>query len=615
MTALAPIANHLWQSTLIAALLALVTLAFRRNRAAVRHALWLAASIKFLVPFAALATLGAKFAPALIVPGAQPVIAAVIGTASQPFAGSTIVLPPLLYVAPAVAPAPWSVVPFVWTIWAGGSFLILAAWWIQWRRIASMARRGRRITAGPEVDALRQLERRAGIARPVTIVESPGSFEPGVFGIRTPVLLWPASIGAHLTADQLFTILAHEVAHVRRRDNLAAALQTLISAIFWFHPLVWWIGARLADERERACDEEVLHAGGEPELYAETILTACRLYVQAPPTCVSGVASSNLRKRIERIMANSGVRRLTLRGKLLLAVISFAVIATPVAVGALTASPLRPRLQFMRVRVLRAPDASAHAPSRVEFEVTSVRRNASGPGPTAIRTEPGGTFHAQNVTLRTLIQVAYRLQPAQLVGGPDWLNSERFDVAAKSDDNELAPAAHVFPIDNDPQPDRLHQMLQAMLADRFKLVVHEETREMPIYALIVARSDGRLGPALKPSTADCRAILGDGPSAAKAPTDLNAVPPCGIRIGPGSLMAGASPVSQLANTLSGLLDRTVVDRTNLTGRFDASLQWTPEAATPSIFTAIQEQLGLELDATNGPVDRLVIVSAQPPTAN
>src|SRR5439155_12218642 len=150
---------------------------------------------------------------------------------------------------------------------------ILATSFGKWRRVGAIVRASPPIERGPEVDALRRLERRTGVSQPIAMVTSTSALEPGIFGIVRPVLLWPAAIGAHLNADQIATILAHEVAHVRRRDNLAAAIQMVVEAIFWFHPLVWWMGARLVEERERACDEAVVGPGGGHAVYAETMLT------------------------------------------------------------------------------------------------------------------------------------------------------------------------------------------------------------------------------------------------------------------------------------------------------------------------------------------------------
>ncbi len=115
-----------------------------------------------------------------------------------------------------------------------------------------------------------------------------------MFGIFRPVLLLPEGITERLTAAQLEAILAHELCHVRRRDNLTAAIHMVVETVFWFHPLVWWIRARLIDERERACDEEVLRLGSEAEVYAESILEACKLYLESPLACVSGVTGSDL---------------------------------------------------------------------------------------------------------------------------------------------------------------------------------------------------------------------------------------------------------------------------------------------------------------------------------
>lgn len=133
----------------------------------------------------------------------------------------------------------------------------------------------------------------------VPALSSASIIEPGIFGVFRPVLLLPEGIGDRLAPAELQAILAHELCHLRRRDNLAALMHMVVEAVFWFHPLVWWLGARLMDERERACDEEVLRRGSEAEAYAEGILKVCELYLQSPLKCVAGVTGANLRKRIE----------------------------------------------------------------------------------------------------------------------------------------------------------------------------------------------------------------------------------------------------------------------------------------------------------------------------
>jgi uncharacterized protein (TIGR03435 family) len=180
-------------------------------------------------------------------------------------------------------------------------------------------------------------------------------------------------------------------------------------------------------------------------------------------------------------------------------------------------------------------------------------------------------------------------------------------------------------------------MLRNLMADRFKLRVHRETREMPIYALVLARSDGTLGPQLRPAAVDCAALAGQrGRGGPPAPLQAGERPPCGMRIGPGNMMGGGLALSQLANSLSPFAQRVVVDRTGLTGNFDLDLTWTPDQIPqappgglpagvpppppidpngPSLFTALQEQLGLKLDSVRGPVEVLVIDSVEQPTAD
>ena len=252
------------------------------------------------------------------------------------------------------------------------------------------------------------------------------------------------------------------------------------------------------------------------------------------------------------------------------------------------------------------------------FEVASIKLNKSSDLRSMMVPQPGGRFTATNVTLRRLILNAYQLPTPQLAGGPDWMNSDRFDVLAKASDD--VPQEHVL------------LMLQALLAERFKLQAHSETRELPVYALVMARSDGRLGPQMRRGAVDCAGI----PTAQRigptlGPRDPNA--PCGY-FGPGP-EGGAKfrgvTVEAFAKFLEPLARRIVIDRTGLTGYFDVDLPMTTELGPPppppglpdgfdrqspsvtSIFTAIQEQLGLKLESTRRPVDVLVIDRAERPT--
>ena len=252
------------------------------------------------------------------------------------------------------------------------------------------------------------------------------------------------------------------------------------------------------------------------------------------------------------------------------------------------------------------------------FEVASVKPNGSGDLRVTIQTSPGGRFTATNAPLRSLIRIAYQLQDFQLAGGPKWLDEERFDIVAKGDGN--------------PVPDRIRLMLRALLAERFKLTLRSETRDLPFYALVMARNDGRPGPQLRRSDTDCAQTVSllDG-LAPPGPPDPNM--PCGF-VGPGpgggTRFRGVS-AQAIGKFLSAPVHRPVLDRTGLVGYFDADLELTAElgppppppgapdrfdrASAPSIFTALQERLGLKLDAQRGPVAVFVIDRAEKPVEN
>ena len=243
--------DHLWQSTLVAVVITILTLLFRNNSARVRYALWLAASLKFLLPFSLLAALGRM---AFV----QPVPA-------QSFAVLTRMRPVAMPFS-AVAPEhlPW--LTLVTIVWALGAAAIACIWLLRWHRLSTVARNGRTLP----------------LELAVPVRTTPALMEPGLVGIWHPVILLPEGIFRQLSRSEIDTILRHELCHHARRDNLMAAMHMLVEAIFWFHPLVWFIGARLVEEREAACDERVLAGGQNPLEYAQAILLVCRLYLRSP---------------------------------------------------------------------------------------------------------------------------------------------------------------------------------------------------------------------------------------------------------------------------------------------------------------------------------------------
>ena len=321
--------NHLWQSTLFAIAAGLLTLLLRKNQARARYGLWLAASLKFLIPFSWLVGIGSHLPWPHGSAGTNPSLYLVIEETVISPANSSTLFQSLIHLLPAMLAV----------VWLGGLLVVLAIWCAGWRRISAAMREAVPSHEGREVQMLRNVEAIAGTARPIQLLLSPAFLEPGIFGIVRPALLWPKAISERLDDAHLRAILAHEVCHVRRRDNLAAAMHMIVEAIFWFHPLVWWLGARLVEERERACDEEVLHLGSEPNVYAEGILKVCEFCVESPLACMAGVTGADLKKRMVSIMNENVTRKLDLGRKLLLTVAGFLAITMPIVLGMLHATP------------------------------------------------------------------------------------------------------------------------------------------------------------------------------------------------------------------------------------------------------------------------------------
>ena len=611
MTAVAFV-NHVWQCTIFAGVAWLMTLALRRHRAGVRHAVWLLASLKFLVPFSVLVSAGGHFGWRAAQTTAQASISQIVETVSLPLSVPSIALDNV--VSAAGVPAGGSAIPLLLLLWLGGAAAMVIVWIARWRRVAAIVRAGVRAEHGPVLDSLRRVEARVARTRPLPLVVAGSPFEPGVFGLLRPVLLWPRDLETHLTPEQIDTIIAHEVAHVRRRDNLGAALHMVVQAVFWIHPLVWWIGARLVDERERACDEDVVRMGGDPRAYAESILKTCQWCVETPLACVAGVTGSNLKRRVEQIMSADARAALTAWTRSVLAVAAMGSLAVPIAVGALGAPPLR-----AQAPPSTQPGAPAAKPA---FDVTSVKPNKSGDGRMGMLPASNGGWRATNVTLGMLIRLAFQVQDNQIVGGPKWLFEDRFDVLGSGDAPGSAPAL-------------LLPKMQTLLADRFSLVTHTETRELPMYALVRARED-RLGPNLKPSTAaDCPAPPPPGagnPQPMPQPMSPAQMQVCGVMLGPGRISSGHVTIDQIANNLSRIAGSMVVDKTGLQGFYDFTLEFVPDPSLagrsdlpgrppgleqpandgPSLFAALPEQLGLKLESTRGPVSVLVIDRAEQP---
>jgi uncharacterized protein (TIGR03435 family) len=314
-------------------------------------------------------------------------------------------------------------------------------------------------------------------------------------------------------------------------------------------------------------------------------------------------------------MAINGVAPVSFTKRAIAAGVVLACLA-PIAGGAQTAQPVVPG-------PTEPGGVSGASPSVLSFSAASVRPNQSGGRPGGIRPLPSGRLTATNVTLRELILRAYGLHDSQLVGGPSWVASDRFDVVANSEAPPPGGTRDVM------------AMLRTLLVERFALRTRTEKRTLLTYALLPARSDRMPGPQLRASTVDCSANpVSPAPNAAQ--TDAQGWPPCGlalVRTTVGKARTrvegkhSAVTMQELALNLQTTLGRPVIDRSGFTGTFDVEYAFSVENPTvgaaapaqpadlPDMFTALQEQIGLKLDAQRNPVDVVVIDAVEQPTAN
>jgi len=591
--------NHLWQSSLFGIAAGLLTLILRKNHARTRYWLWLVASMKFLIPFSLLVDLGSHLDWSHGSAGTNAGLYFAIAEVSQPFTQPVTSIIPratpstisssLIHLLPALLAAAWLC----------GFLAVVFVWYLRWRRVSNALRNAEPLRVGREVETLRRLERFGGRGKRIEMFLSWTSLEPGIFGIVRPVLVWPKGISERLGDAHLEAILAHEVWHVRRRDNLAAAQHMFVEALFWFHPLVWWLGARLVEERERACDEAVLESGSDRQVYAESILKICEFCVGSPLACVSGVTGADLKKRMVHIMTKSVSPELDFGRKLLLSAAGLLAVAAPIAIGLLQVTQTRAASQ--------AQNIAANAPT---FETASIKPN--GGEPMAGFEIVGKPFNAimwkadrlmaTNFTLHGLIRVAFAIQDDQISGGPDWLNSEGYDIDAKigkSGLDEMKKRGRVYGVNG------RTLMLQALLSDRFKLKFHHETRKLPVYALVIPKSGPKIQQA-KPGDTYPDGLKCSGGRPCGAGVIL--APESGKLVGQGVTIP--TLVEDLSSELGG---RIVVDKTGLAGNYDFTLKWTPVENQAAIFTALEEQLGLKLETQKLPIDVLVIDHAEEPS--
>jgi uncharacterized protein (TIGR03435 family) len=585
----------LWQGVLIAA-----------GYAAVRR--WTARSsgpnVRYLLACAALAAMAA--APVLTwnllrppAPDTTPVLfTAPVSAAASIAAPTAIRSVPASFPAGVYRAGPAPLMPWVVAVWIAGAmafWLRLLGGWIFAERL-----RRRLVRPAPRQwqQALDRLKTRIRVSRPVRLLVSSLVQAPAVVGWLRPVVLVPVGALAGLPPEQMEALLLHELAHIRRHDYLVNVLQNVVEALLFYHPAVWWISGHIRAEREFCCDDVAVSVSGDVLTYARALAeleSARPVHLRA----VMAAAGGSLAHRIARLLGHSRPAPRTLCGPgiivaaMLAAITAFAVLGQPVG--------------------------------QPKFEVASIKPSL-GQGLMTVRALPGRL--TADASVRLLMRNAYNVQPFQIVGGPDWTGSERYQIEAKADGNTSR--------------DRMFFMLQSLLEDRFQLKSHREIRELPVYALVAARGGLKL-PA--PKEGGC---VDPAPDAPPEWTEGRMTPPgqgqaplarCGgvsviLEIGGARMQGGKIPMPEFIRALSMVLGRTVIDKTGFTGLFDVRLDFLPDETTaalpppppdaagtsgdsrnPSVLTALQEQHGLRLEATKGPAEVIVIDHVERPSAN
>jgi uncharacterized protein (TIGR03435 family) len=583
--------NHLLQSTLFALAAALLVFAFRKNEARVRYSLWLTASLKFLIPFSMLIALGSQIrwtsgAHEIAARAASPDVVQTVERFSEPFA-----------VAIPASPQHADPLPFaIAALWFCGFACVMVLRLRAWRGMRLAIRRSQPLDLGLPIEARL----------------SSGVFEPGIVGLWRPMLLLPQGILERLTPPELEAVITHELCHSRRRDNLFAAIHMLIEALFWFHPLVWWIGARLLDERERACDEYVVSQGNQPDIYAEAILNVCKLYTESPLACVSGVTGADIRRRIEAIMSDRSFEGLSRAKKFLLAGAGMAALAGPVALGLLIGAANAP--------VIHAQSSAATA---ISFDVASVKPLGEFDPRllTGMRAYPGGRFVAKYF-LYPVIAFAYNLplnRSGRLSGISKEVGNRMYDIEATG---RIPPG-----ISARAGEDRVRMMLRTLLADRFNMEIHKETKEMPVYVLVVAKGRPKLQK-VDIAEKDCPA----GPTL-QAPGVTPDPEACHtFNGGQGRGLHGrAVTMADLASTLENYTDRPLLDKTGIRGLFHIETEpWQrePRVGDPGAkaengselselptLSQVLGALGLKLETRTDKVDVYVVGHIEEPSPN
>lgn len=582
----------------------------RGTRAAIRHALLAATfGVTLLLPIAAVAMapfhVGVPFevASRVVIP---PVVIGVYASPSVTTRGADVRVVPGAPLRPQFSPA-----SVLLAAWGGGVVLFLLPVFIGLSQIRSLRwsalpwRRGQSVADLIAVDL--------GVRRRIEVLlheELPG---PMTCGVLRPVIVLPRDAETW-SLDDLTRAIVHELEHVRRKDSLSRCFARGICAMYWFHPLFWIAWRKLVLEAERSCDDAVLRRS-EAAAYADQLVgLAKRLSVRQRSPLLAMAGRADLATRVCAVL--DGHQR---RGPAGMLSVSLTCLAAAVLVAAISPLTLVAAPQVgptpgnagepIRTAQAQSP-APAPRPASPKWEVTSVKRCEDAP----VGTRGGGgnsspgRLKIKCQSVRGLILSAYVLWAngfldnslaaiaVPIEGGPAWIDRERYEINAKAESDVSVGIMQ-------------GRMMQALLEDRFKLRVHHRTREIPVYALTVAKGGLKLPRAEHQNCASTGDLPVSSCFVVKSGGPLFDI----LDMSLGEFARSVLPIA--------VKDRPVIDKTGIAGRFDFKLEFaTDDASTdpsglPSIFTAVQEQLGLKLEPTKGMGDYLVIDSIERPSEN
>lgn len=544
--------DFLWQGALIACLyLAARTLFSRPENARIRY--FLSCGALAVMIAAPAATLTTKH-----LPGPVPAMTAIPDTlaalsSAGPKSGSMPFesLPTAARAAHAGDTMTWLVV--IWLIGSSALSVRLIGGCIVAARLTS-----HRVTAPPIEwrNALDSLVMRTRLSFPVKLFVSGFVQTPAVAGWLKPAILLPAAAITGLAPEHIEALLAHELAHIRRHDYLVNVLQKVAETLLFYHPAVWWLSRQIDAEREACCDDLAVGLTGDRLTYVAALAS---LESHRPEHAMPVLAANggSLQRRISRLVSPPSPAPTYSPGA---AVLLVAGVLIGLAAGGLLA---------------QTTDA------RPAFEVASVKPDTSRTGVDRI-VRNDGSWIIDNVSLKRLIGMAYGVAEGRdyLFKGPDWLDSEDFDISAR------------FPLGT--SDSQVLLMLQRLLDERFKLKLHRESREFSAYALVVDKRGSKLLATASPG-------------------------PYRFSVRAGHAVGASLSMAQFADRLSRQVDRQVIDFTGLTGQYDLTLDFKPETESaqspdtgsdrPSIFSALPEQLGLRLEPRRVALDVLVVDAA------